>query len=72
MLFNKFLKENEAKRRRADRRANDEIRQKEQKEKEIGVRQERLAELKRKCALLKREVARSECLENGRAACAAC
>lgn len=60
VLFNKFLKENEAKRRRADRRAEEEIKQKIQKEKEIENRKEKLRKLTDQLEHLKAEVAENE------------
>lgn len=60
VLFNKFLKENEAKRRRADRKAGEEIKQTVQKKKEIAARQEKMRLLKEKSAALKEEMARNE------------
>lgn len=54
VLFNKFLKENEHKRRRADHRANEEIKKKIKWEKEIALKKQDLEQRKIKCRRLKK------------------
>jgi CFAP73 family protein len=60
VLFNKFLKENEAKRKRADKRAEDEIQQRLEKEKRIEGKQQQLQRLNRRCEKLKHLVSQSK------------
>eukprot|EP00462_Mataza_sp_D1_P021979 CAMPEP_0175146864 /NCGR_PEP_ID=MMETSP0087-20121206/15635_1 /TAXON_ID=136419 /ORGANISM="Unknown Unknown, Strain D1" /LENGTH=314 /DNA_ID=CAMNT_0016431913 /DNA_START=78 /DNA_END=1022 /DNA_ORIENTATION=+ len=60
VLFNKFLKENEAKRRRADHRANEEVKKTQKWEKEIHLKKQDLAGAQKKCFDLKREHRRNE------------
>lgn len=60
MLFNKFLKENEQKRRRADHRANDEIKKRLKWEKQIQAHKTSVALLREKCERLKQSVAQNE------------
>ena len=60
VLFNRFLKENEMKRRRAEQRANEEIKKRQQWEKEIDKRQRVLELLQRKCERLKRNVKKND------------
>ena len=60
VLFNRFLKENEMKRRRAEQRANEEIKKRQQWEREIEKRQKVLEALMRKCERLKRNVKKNE------------
>lgn len=60
VLFNKFLKENEHKRRRADHRANEEIKKRNKWEKEIAVKIEKLEKLKIKRDKLKQQLRKNE------------
>jgi DNA repair exonuclease SbcCD ATPase subunit len=60
VLFNKFLKENEHKRRRADHRANEEIKKRHKWEKEIAVKKQNLEQLKIKCRKLKQQHKKNE------------
>lgn len=60
VLFNKFLKENEHKRRRADHRANEEIKKRNKWEKEIAVKIENLEKLKIKRDKLKQQLRKNE------------
>ena len=60
VLFNKFLKENEQKRRRADHRANDEIKKRLKWEKQIQAHKTSVALLREKCERLKQAVAQNE------------
>jgi len=60
VLFNKFLKENEHKRRRADHRANEERKKKDKWEKEILVKKQNLEQLKIKCRKLKQQHKKNE------------
>lgn len=60
LLFNKFLKENEVKRRRAEQRANEEIRKKFKLEKEAQQRQLVLDRARARCQKLATLVARNE------------
>lgn len=60
VLFNKFLKENEHKRRRADYRANEEIKKRIKWEKEIAVKKHNLEQLKIKCRKLKQQHKKNE------------
>lgn len=55
VLFNKFLKENEQKRRRAEHRFTEESKRRQKWEKEIEIRRHTLAQLKSKCHQLKVE-----------------
>lgn len=57
--FNKFLQDNEAKRRRADTRAAEEMAQIKQKDEEIRDLEKQLMESKHQCADLEEEVARN-------------
>merc|ERR1719486_1066559 len=57
--FNKFLQDNEAKRRRAETRAAEEMAQIKQKEEEIQDLQNQLAESKASCQELEEDVARN-------------
>jgi hypothetical protein len=57
--FNKFLQDNEAKRRRAETRANEEAAQIKQREEEIDDLEQQLEESRRTCAELEEEVARN-------------
>lgn len=60
VLFNKFLKENEHKRRRADHRANEEIKKRIKWEKEIAVKKQSLESLKDKREKLKKQHKKNE------------
>jgi hypothetical protein len=60
VLFNKFLKENEQKRRRADHRANDEIKKRMKWEKQIASHKQNVATLREKCDRLKLSVLKNE------------
>ena len=57
--FNKFLQENEAKRVRAERRANDEIKIRQNKEKQVEQLKEELREMKEQCDSLETTVQRN-------------
>jgi len=60
VLFNKFLKENESKRRRAEARASEELKKRLKWEKQIQVHRATVAALREKCNKLKTAVARNE------------
>jgi hypothetical protein len=60
VLFNKFLKENEQKRRRADHRANDEIKKRIKWERQIVTHRESVTDLRARCAEIKGSVMAKE------------
>ena len=60
LLFNRFLKDNESKRRRAEQRANEEIKKRQHWEREILHRKQVLEQVKKKSERLKKQVKRSQ------------
>ena len=60
IVFNRFLKENEQKRRRADHRANDEIKKRNKWQRQIVAHKASVAALRDKCERLKASVAKNE------------
>ena len=66
MLFNRFLKENEAKKRRAEKRADEQARQVQVKDTEIVQRKATLKKQRERCARLRRRLERSTSLAHFR------